>query len=160
MARAILPGRTAQVAAHGLQADLPHRWEGRIYLRAAEQGLHAPNPVVHLANFALPPGRGDFGTGAVEIMGRGHVFVCLFEYRPEEAHRPLFAQIGMPRPQPHEFSPNALQRRLRGQGGWQRFFTAADRAFCLYVVLGSLAAAGERVPELHGALDGLRIGAR
>ena len=160
MARAVLPGRTARVAAHGLAAELPHRWEGRIYLRTDGSGTHASNPVVHLANFALPPGRGDFGTGAVEIMGRGHVFVSLFEYGPEEAHRPLFAELGMPRPQAHEFSPDALQRRMRGQGGWQRFFTAADRAFCLYIVLGSLVEAGQRVPELHRALDGLRIGAR
>jgi hypothetical protein len=160
MARATLPGRPARVEAHGLRADLPHRWEGRIYLRSEEQDSHAPNPVVHLANFALPPGRGDFGTGAVEVMGRGQVFVSLFEYGPEEAHRPLFAHLGMPRPRANEFSANALQRRLRGQGGWQRFFTEADRAFSLYVVLGALSEARERAPEISQALSGLRIGDR
>jgi hypothetical protein len=37
------------------------------------------------------------------------------------------------------FSPQRLQRTLKGQAGWQRFFVEKGRAFCLYVVLGSYA---------------------
>jgi hypothetical protein len=165
----------ARLAAHGLEIDLPLRWEARIYLRDAPPrhaigpGLHpaaygwageSPNPVAHLANFALPPGRGDFGTGAVELMRPGHVFLALVEYDRSEAHRPLFAATGMPRPAAHEFSPAALQRRLPEQGGWQRFCTMAERAFCLYVVLGSLRRARDHVPEICRVLDGIGVASR
>ncbi|MGN6608060.1 MAG: hypothetical protein ACTHMS_13740 [Jatrophihabitans sp.] len=176
----------SRIEAHGLRADLPARWEARLYLRQtptataadaraaaahgtartaahpAAVGWHGdvPNPVLHLANFALPPGRGDFGTGAVERMGVPHVFVSLFEYDRAEAGRPLFADRGLPRPRARDFGPNQLQRILPGQAGVQRFFTEHDRAFCLYVVLGSQRHVHERLPELHRALDGIRIGVR
>jgi hypothetical protein len=163
---------SARLQAHGLRLDLPLRWEARIYLRdapdpaAGTSGVHPaaygwpgelPNPVAHLANFALPPGRGDFGTGAVERMRAGHVFLSLVEYDASEAHRPLFASLGVPRPAAHEFSPAALQRQVPGQGGWQRFFTVAERAFCLYIVLGSLARAAAHVPEINRVLDGVAV---
>lgn len=152
----------AEVAAHGLRALAPHPWEARLYRRdAAEVNRRGElaHPVLHLANFALPPGRGDFGTGAVERMGPEHLFVALLEYERAEAFRPLFAHRGLPRPAAGEFGPNALQRRLPGQAGVQRFFTEHGRPFCLYVVLGSLGNARRLVPQLHGVLDELRIGA-
>ena len=42
-----------------------------------------PEPVVHLANFALPEDRGDFGSGAVDLMRLGPRVRGLFEYGPE-----------------------------------------------------------------------------
>ena len=36
------------------------------------------------------------------------------------------------------FDRNSLQRAVPGQSGLQQFFTHRGRAFCLYVVLGSL----------------------
>ena len=165
----------ATVAAHGLRVELPPRFEARLYLREHEEAaarvavgetLHpsafgdpdeSVNPVLHLANFALPPGRGDFGTGAVERMGPAHVFAALCEYDPVEAGRPLFAARGLPRPSVGDFAPNALQRRLAGQLGVQRFFTEQDRAFCLYAVLGSRLHAAALVADLHRALDNVRI---
>ncbi|HEU5008934.1 MAG TPA: hypothetical protein VFT67_18350 [Jatrophihabitantaceae bacterium] len=152
-----------EVTGHGLRALVPHPWEARLYRRddpeVNEHGELA-HPVLHVANFALPPGRGDFGTGAVEVMGPEHVFVSLLEFERAEAFRPLFAHRGVPRPRPSDFGANALQRRLPGQGGWQGFFTENGRPFCLYVVLGSLRQAHRLVPQLHGVLDELRIGAR
>ena len=168
----------ATVAAHGLQVALPPRFEARLYLRDRDEAaaraafpdtLHptafghpdeSMNPVLHLANFALPPGRGDFGTGAVERMGPAHVFASLLEYDAVEAGRPLFAARGLPRPAVTDFAQNALQRRLAGQLGVQRFFTEQGRAFCLYVVLGSRQHAPGLVAQLHAALDGLQIGHR
>ncbi|WP_375497953.1 hypothetical protein [uncultured Jatrophihabitans sp.] len=149
----------ATIAAHGLRVELPHRFEARLYLRPAEFGHpdESMNPVLHLANFALPPGRGDFGTGAVERMGPAHVFSSLLEYDAEEAGRPLFAARGLPRPVVTEFAANALQRRLPGQLGVQRFFTEQHRAFCLYVVLGSRRHASSLVAQLHDVLDGLEV---
>ena len=171
------------VTAHGLHAALPHPWEGRLYLRdqpgdtlaapprrlLASRAVRAQhpaaygnpgesmNPVLHLANFALPPGRGDFGTGAVETMGARHVFASLLEYDAEEADRPLFAARGLPRLTVRDFAPNALQRRLPGQLGTQKFFTEHGRAFCLYVVLGSRQHAPALVDEVHGVVSGVVV---
>jgi hypothetical protein len=159
------------LAAHGISVALPQRWEGRLYLRSRPAGEHEhhaaygwpeehANPVLHLANFALPPARGDFGTGAVEMMGEQHAFVSLFEYDDAEAGRPLFAARGLPRLTVRDFAPNQLQRRLPGQLGCQRFFTEQERAFCLYVVLGSQRHAVSLVQEVHEALAQLRVGER
>ena len=115
---------------------------------------------MHLANFALPPSRGDFGTGAVEVMGEPHAFISLFEYGTEEAGRPLFEARGLPRLTVRDFAPNQLQRRLPGQLGCQRFFTEQGRAFCLYVVLGSQRHAVSLVQEVHEVLAQLRVGER
>jgi hypothetical protein len=152
---------SSTVAAHGLQVALPPRWEARLFLRDAlgERGSSV-NPVVHLGNFALPPGRGDFGSGAVEVMQAGHAFVALLEYAATEAGTALFAAKGLPRPALFDFAPNALQRRLPGQLGVQRFFTENGRAFCLYVVLGSARGAEQLLDEVHSVLDNVAVSAR
>jgi hypothetical protein len=149
------------VAAHGLRVDLPPRWEARLYLRDATAGVRESiNPVVHLGNFALPPRRGDYGSGAVEAMRASHAFVALVEFGPGEAGTPLFASRGLPRPELAEFAPNALQRRLPGQLGVQRFFTDNGRAFCLYVVLGSARFGAQLVDEVHQVLGNVAVGSR
>ena len=156
------------IAAHGLRVELPRTWEGRLYRRvgplrhAGHPEAHghpdaSVNPVLHLANFALPPSRGDFGTGAVERMGPRHVFVALVEYDREEAGRPLFAASGVPRPRLGDFAPSALQRIIPGQLGCQRFFTESGRPMCLYVVLGSRRHAEELVAETDVVLSGLEV---
>lgn len=142
-------GRRSLVAALTPAHPAAYGWPGE-----------STNPVLHLANFALPPGRGDFGTGAVERMGPAHAFVALLEYDAEEAGRPLFAARGLPRPGVAEFDPNALQRRLPGQLGCQRFFTERDRPFCLYVVLGSRRHANALLGQVHDALTGIEVGVR
>jgi hypothetical protein len=158
------------VAAYGLRVELPRTWEARLYRRAGplrhdghREAYGHPdasvNPVLHLANFALPPGRGDFGTGAVEHMGPAHVFISLLEYDREEAGRPLFSAAGVPRPRVDDFAPWALQRRIPGQLGCQRFFTERGRALCLYVVLGSRRHAPDLVAEADGVLAGLEVSA-
>lgn len=151
----------ATIAAHGLSVTLPDRWEGRLYLRdALAAGGESISPVLHLANFALPPGRGDFGSGAVDLMAARHVFVALLEYDPAEADSTLFAARGMARPTLRDFAPNALQRALPGQLGSQTFFTERRRAFCLYVVLGSRQHAPSLISELHAVLGNIAVHAR
>jgi hypothetical protein len=93
--------------------------------------------VLHLANFALPAQRGDYGSGAVELMSERSVFIALLQFGPECLGTALYASRGLPSLSPADFDPNALQRRLRGQTGCQRFCTVQGRPFCLYVVLGS-----------------------
>src|SRR3954447_20779602 len=160
MNRTAVGGPRATVAAHGLRVTLPERWEGRLYRREALEAAPAGEshaPVLHLGNFALPPGRGDFGTGAVEVMGPRHAFVALLEYDREEAGTALFAGRGRPSLGPGDFAPNALQRRLPGQLGCQRFYTEGDRAFCLYAVLGSRQHAGDLVAEIRHVLDNVEV---
>lgn len=160
----------AVLAAHGLSARLPAPWEGRIYVREHRaDGPHPRsygsveeirNPVLHAANFPLPAHRGDFGTGAVERMTGANAFLALVEYDSAEVANALFEARGMPRLALHDFAANALQRRLPGQLGCQRFFNAAQRAFCLYVVLGSRAHAASLVGQVNAVIDGIAAEAR
>lgn len=159
-----------RLSAFGITTDLPAGWEGRITKRVTP-GQHevartrgtpgeVPNPVVHLANFALPEQRGDFGSGAVELMGAGHLFITLFEYGPESVGQALFAARGIPTLRASMFNPAALQRAVAGQAGCQRWFTAASRAFCAYVVLGRHTEAPALVPHANVVLRATRISPR
>jgi hypothetical protein len=143
--------------------DLPAGWEGEIYRRppAAEglrpQGIHEP-PVAHAATFPLPAERGDFGNGAVDQMGPDDIFVSVFEYDAASAGTALFASAGIPRLDDGDFSPSTLQRGIPGHSGCQRFFHVGDRAFCLYVVLGSHRFRTRLVRRVNAVLDGLDLG--
>lgn len=115
-------------------------------------------PVMHLANFPLPSDRGDFGSGAVDIMRFDNVFVALAEFGPESVGAPLFERQGLPVVRAEDFDPNQMQRPLAGQSGAQYFFTHQGRAFVLYVALGSHARRRELVPEVNQLLANVQIG--
>jgi len=170
--------RTTTVAAYGIEADLPAGWEGRISRRSqpavaaarvagapGAEGVgpegtpsERPQPIAHLASFPLPENRGDFGSGAVDVMGPADVLVVLFEYGPESVGQPLFSREGMPADlTPRMFSPSALQRTMPGQAGCQVFFTENGRAFCAYVVIGRHDEAARLVPQANTALRATRI---
>ena len=151
----------------GVTVGLPSGWEGEIYNRAPEDGgrslTNTPadeevaRNVVHVANFALPAERGDFGSGAVEIMNSGAILVILFEHGPESVDTPLFARNGVPQLTVEEFDPQQMQRTLMGQSGRQIFFNEAGRAFCLYVVLGGHRQRSVLVPLVNEVLSSLVI---
>jgi hypothetical protein len=147
-----------RVAAHRLAVDTPHGWDARIYRRTQTDAGEQSFPVMHAANFALPAIRGDFGSGAVDRMRRDNVLVALLEFDPPSVGTALFANRGVPRPRADEFHPTQLQRVLPGQSGGQWFFNTGDRAFCLYVVLGSHHRRARLVPHVHALLDRLTIG--
>lgn len=141
----------------GIAVDLPHGWDGAIG-RTADLGDGSVRRVVaHFASFPLPAGRGDFGGGAVELMGSDDALVVLFDYGPESAHTTLFSADGMPTVQSADFDRTVLQRSVVGQSGVQRFFTAAGRGFCLYVVVGSHIDRAEVLPAVHQLLASLTI---
>lgn len=118
-------------------------------------------PVTHLANFALPADRGDFGSGAVDVMGATSVLIALVEFGPESVETALFAaRAALPLPGPTDFDPNMLQHRISGQAGFQRFCSVAGRAFCVYVVIGGSQAAVPLAAAARGVLAGVRIGIR
>jgi hypothetical protein len=127
-----------KLEAHGLGLDAPLGWEARIERRAVGVAGESSYPVVHAATFPLPAVRGDYGSGAVEMMGPGDVFAALLEFGDTSVGSALFSPKPMPRSiDPEKFAPNQLQRWIPGQAGQQIFFTDQGRAFCLYIVIGS-----------------------
>lgn len=144
----------------GVSLTPPAGWEVRLRAQPVSTPGARGNVLLHAATVPLPAGRGDFGSGVVSTLGPDDVFVALFEYDAADAGAALFAQTGLPRPRPAEFSPAALQRPLPGQSGGQWFFTVAARAWCLHVVLGSHARRAPSCGKVHHLLDGVRIGPR
>ncbi|HSL26669.1 MAG TPA: hypothetical protein VLA54_10345 [Acidimicrobiia bacterium] len=143
----------------GIRVDLPPGWEGEIGPSAPplEDGA-VRNMVAHFASFPLPARRGDFGGGAVDLMGSSDAFVALFEYGREAAGTALFAAAGAPaRLESGHFDRSVLQRPVPLQSAVQRFFTATGRAFCLYVVVGSHVDRADVLPAINQLLGSLVI---
>jgi hypothetical protein len=159
------------LVAHGIEVTLPTGWEGRLFKRpsanevaaTAADGPPAPqgettHAVLHVSTIALPPGVGDFASGAVDQLGPDDALIVLFEYDPASIDQPLFKAEGLPkRLTESDFSPNVLQRNLKGQAGVQRFFHDSGRAFCLYVVLGAFVNRRALVPPVNQVLATLTI---
>jgi hypothetical protein len=146
----------ANIGAHGIMARLPAGFEGRIFVRPSSVGR--TYPVAQFATFPLPDDIGDFGSGAVTLMGPFDVFACLFEYGPESLGTALFAQQGRPAVlSADDFSPVRLRRGLVGQSGNQWFFTEAGRPFSLYAVLGSHALRKTLVPRVNALIRSLTV---
>jgi hypothetical protein len=147
----------ATLQAHGITAGLPGGFEGRIF-RHQPVAPEVACAVAHFATFALPTDVGDFGGGAVNLMGPDDIFVALFEYGSDSLGTKLFAHRGMPRQlTTAHFLPYVLRRGLVGQSGSQWFFTESDRPFTLYVVLGSHARRSDLVPRVNGLLSGVTV---
>ena len=145
------------IRAHGITAALPGGFEGQIFRRQPAAGT-VTKPVAQFATFPLPRQVGDFGGGAVNLMGPADIFAVLFEYGPESVGRALFARQGMPRQLgPADFRPFTLRRGLPGQSGTQWFFTEAGRPFTLYAVLGSHLGRRQLVPRLNALLQGISV---
>ena len=150
-----------QIARSGIAVDLPAGWEGAIGRAGAlaplsHTEISAPT-VAHFANFPMPAVRADFGAEAVELMEPGDVFVVLFEFDSSSAGKALFASKGIPRVAARDFDRNALQRGIPGQSGLQRFFSVGDRAFSLYVVVGSHIDRADAVAEVNQLLESVTL---
>ncbi len=118
----------------------------------------ASYPVAQFATFPIPDGTGDFGSGAVTLMGPNDVFATLFEYGPESVGKALFAQPGRPTAfAPRHFSPMVLRRGIPGQSGTQWFFTEAGRPFSFYAVLGSHRLRELLVPRVNALLTSFAL---
>jgi len=157
-----------RISAHGLGLHVPPGWEGRIRRQQLPDGAPTSDraqlrahAVLHAADFVLPEERGDFGSGAVETMQSCHAFIALVEYHSSSVGTALFGSgLGIPRElSTDDFSPRQLQRTIAGQAGIQRFFVEGGRAFCLYVVLGSMAHRARVVPRVNAVLPAITISA-
>lgn len=143
----------------GIRTDLPVGWEGQLDegLQLLADGAVRPT-VAHMANFPLPPGRGDFGGGAIETMVPGDALIVLYEYGPESVGQPLFKAQGIPRfVRSEDFDRAVLHSSVPGMSGVQRFFTHAGRAFCLYVVVGSHIDRVDVLAQINTVLASLEI---
>jgi hypothetical protein len=150
---------SSKLAAHGIAIELPDGWEGKIYRR------RGGDPTLHAANYALPGWDGDFGSVATEHMPVNGSFLVITEYRPGQGLEPgrgLFAADAIPLPlDPRQFRSKTLHIGRRGQLGFQHFFTASGRPFCLYAVMKpkrhkgvvSAAAAAPQVTSINGVLE-------
>jgi hypothetical protein len=143
----------SRVDAFGLSVDVPAGWEARGFRHEGGE------PTIHLANFTLPPSDGEFGTRATGHMREGSIFVTLTEYRlaPADLDRGIFAN-DIPRAVSLDaFSDRSLLLPRPGQRGHQRFFSAAGRGFCLYVVLRSQNRAGALLGAANACLRSLVV---
>ncbi|HEX4428288.1 MAG TPA: hypothetical protein VHZ96_03355 [Frankiaceae bacterium] len=145
-----------KLAHEGLAVTTPRGWDARIFKRQALAG-EVTLPVMHAADFPLPAVRGDYGGGAVEIMGPDHVFLSLIEFDQSEATTPLFGHERPSRITSGEFGPDRLQRALPGQGGAQFFFVERGRPFCLYVVIGSYDGRTSLVPKANEIFQTMEV---
>ena len=139
--------------AYGIEIDLPRAWDGRIFRR------HGADPTLHAANFPLPAGDGDFGSGATSRMPHGGALLVIKEYRVDDRLVPgtgLFASKAIPLPlHPGHFHPRALQVGRPAQAGFQHFFTAAGRPFCMYAVIKTPSVAATIASGAHGQVKQL-----
>ncbi|HEY1569451.1 MAG TPA: hypothetical protein VGF68_20645 [Solirubrobacteraceae bacterium] len=137
-----------RTAAHGLSIDVPAGWEARI-VRPPESA-----PYLHVASFALTADVGQFGAGATAAMGPDTAFAALVEYVVDRHATPgagLFASRSwQPRLRVGEFGHDRLQVMRPGHLGTQRFFTTAERPFCLYAVVAPVR---RRPAQLIGELS-------
>ena len=115
-------------------------------------------PVGQFATFPIPDDIGDFGSGAVTLMGPSDVFATLFEYGPESLGTALFARQGRPSALLRGgLLPHDAAARDPGQSGTQWFFTEAGRPFSFYAVLGSHALRPALVPHVNTLLSSLTL---
>lgn len=148
-----------KLTANRMRVELPEGWEGEVDegLQLLADGAVRPT-VAHLANFPLPPGRGDFAAGAVDVMQPGDALIVLFEYGPESAGTALFASEGLPRfVEAKDFDRETLHASRIGLSGVQRFFTHNGRAFCLYIVVGSHIDRADVLSRLNSVLADLEV---
>ena len=146
-----------RLSGEGITVDLPPGWEGSIGRSSELADGAIRNVVAHFASFPLPPRRGDFGGGAVDLMEGTDALVVLFDYGESAVGSALFASEGLPMVTAGDFDRDILQKSIPGQSGVQRFFTVSARAFCLYVVVGSHIDRAEILPTVNQLLESLRI---
>ena len=147
------------LSAEGISVELPPGWEGVIGPESTRDDGSVRNVVAHFASFPLPIRRGDFGGGAVDLMGPTDAFITLFDYGRPSAGTALFASEGPPALlDAGHFDRSFLQKPLPLQSGVQRFFTAGGRAMCLYVVVGSHIDRADVLPAINEFLSSLTIG--
>ncbi len=151
----------SELSGHGVALKPPRGWDVEFSGAASKTLSNRPGEsplVIHAANFRLPANRGDFGSGAVEVMGNRGVLVALLEYDTESASTVLFSRNRLPKGlSPDDVQSHTLQRGVAGQAGAQVFCVESGRAFCLYVVVGSFRLRHVLVPIANEVIATIEI---
>jgi hypothetical protein len=147
----------SQLAGHGISIRLPHGWEGTIFV--PDLPPPAVNlPVLHATDQALSTGRSTFAPELAARAGAAGVVIVLVEYDPHIANEGLFAAQGLSTPiRRTDLHPAAMQVPQPFQEGRQWFLSIRDRAFCLYLVVGTGPGLRDRLALVNEALGTLRI---
>lgn len=148
------------ISRYGLSVRPEPGWQTQIFRRLPQDPHEVTHPVLHACTRALPAGCGDFGGGVIDRLDTSDVFVSLIEFGSDVAGEGLFAPVGMPRLAPSQFGPNNMPRAVAGRSAAQHFFTVGDRAFCLFVVVGSHARRMALVPRAARLLSGVSVSRR
>jgi hypothetical protein len=145
------------LTAHGIAANLPAGFEGRIFVRPSV-GAEISRPVAQFATFAIPEGIGDFGGNTDTNLGPADIFAVLFEYGPESVGTALFSVQGIPSGlTTKDFLPYVNRPGVGGSLGIQRFFTVSGRPFMFYARLGSLQQQVALVQKVNQLLANVNI---
>jgi hypothetical protein len=147
------------IEAHGIAAQLPRGWSGRIF-RLAGGGS-----TLHAGSFTLPLDASSFGDASTAAIPAGGSFLALTEYLPGtgglEPGTGLFAPRHFPRPlDPASFSPRKLAHARPDQLATQHFFTASGRPLCLYVVIAAAPSRSEgraQLAAINSVLASVRV---
>lgn len=154
---------TITVLDNGVSVAVPAGWEAELFAVGDEPRSGAATArslscsCLHVANFSLPVERGHFGGGAVELMRRGDVLICVLEESPAMAGTTLYASEGLPQFAARDFDPNRMQRPIRGQSGAQAFFQLKGRPFVAYVVFGDHLSRSSMLGQVNAILGSLAI---
>jgi hypothetical protein len=150
----------SRLEGHGIAIRLPRAWEGRIFL--PDLAPPAVNlPVVHVTDRPLATPRSSFAPELAARAGAEGTLFALVEYEPALAGRGLYAAGPPTPPIPRDaLHPAALQVPNPAQEGRQWFFSAAGRAFCLYLVVGIGRGLDARLAHVNEVLASLRIDER
>ena len=142
---------------HGLAVDIPRGWEARMFV----PDLPPPAinlPVLHVSSAPLPTSRSSYAAEASRGLGDRGILFSLLEFEAALANVGLYAAQGMPVPiRADELDHRAMQIPHPEQGGVQRFFSQAGRAFSLYVIAGLGPGLRDRLGELDRVLRGVEI---
>jgi hypothetical protein len=148
-----------RLADHGISIDVPAGWEAR--MSVPDLAPPAINlPVLHLADYPLTHARqSSYAVETAAAMGKrsGGIVVSLIEFGPDLANVGLYAPQGAPTLHPRDLDGRALQIPRPDQGGVQRFFSIAGRAFSLYVVASLDRATERRMTAANASLASLQV---
>lgn len=146
----------SELTGFGLTVTLPDGWNGVVYQRDPLVQDEIRRPVMQASTLDVTLDQGDFGGGLVENLGSFDVFLTLLEIDP--GNELALANPGFVRTlAPEAFAGNRLRRLILGQGGYEGFFTESSRAFCLYVVVGSIDNLGGFLGPINDLLQSIVV---
>lgn len=148
------------ISGHGIAADLPSGWSGRIY-REMLAPPEVLGPVTHFGNFDIPMDAIGVATSMMDLVTSGRVACVCIEYIPDDVIQPgvgIYAPQGFPPPfLLSDFDPRVMRAVRSGQAGVQRFFSVGQRPFMLHAVIAEGAGGVSAVEGLNSALKSFQL---